>query len=249
MAPPQIFNRVRQAVASAPGTGAITLGAAVSGCRTFAAAGAATGLIVSYVLEDGAAWEYGRGTYSSTGPTLGRTKILGSSNGGAAINASAAAIVSCDAFAEDVTNQFTQFSTTGDLSAAPVPAVTFLGLDTYTDLLFDFVNVGHDYTTTGQTFSVAFTLDGTNYGNAGVFTPSISSGALNTGQVRFIGNGTLRPVIMCGLTTGNSNTPPNLGSITERNFTLFAGAPVVGLKFTPTTSGNLNKGSITAWGR
>ncbi|WP_342163062.1 hypothetical protein [Methylobacterium sp. SD21] len=244
MAPPQLFNRVRQVVASAPSTGAIALGAAVSGYRTLAQAGATTGVVVNYVLEDGAAWEYGRGTWSSTGPTLSRTKILASSNSGAAINASASAIVSCDAFAEDVTNQFALISTSGDLSAAPVAAIIFTGLDAYTDLTFDFASVGHDYTTAAQTFSVSYSLDGSTFGPAAVISTSIGSTARNTGQCRLFGNGALRPVLQCTFTTGNSNNPPSLGQGQDRNIILFAGAPIVAVRFVPTTSGNFNTGAV-----
>ena len=97
------FDRVRQAVSAAPGTGGVALGAATSGLyRTFGQAGATDGQTLNYVLEDGTAWEYGVATYSASGPSLARTTISGSSNGGAAINASAAAVVYCDAFAANL---------------------------------------------------------------------------------------------------------------------------------------------------
>jgi len=245
--PASFFNRVRQAVASAPGTGAITLGTAASGYRTFATAGATNGLLVSYVLEDGAAWEFGRATYSSTGPTLTRTTIRGSSNGGAAINASTAAIVSCDAFAEDVTNQFTQIATTGDLSAAPVAAITFTGLDAYTDLVFDFSAAGHD-SGTAQSFSAAFSVDGTTFTGVTAITPSISSGSAIHGQSTIIGNGSNRPVMRSGFGTGIIN-PPAWVNATEAPRVAIASATIVAMRFTPTTSGNWNKGVVMALGR
>lgn len=100
---PLYLDRVRQAVASAPGTGSATLGAATAGLyQTFAQAGATNGMLVNYVLEDGNAWEYGVGTYSASGPSLARTTIAASSNGGAAITASASAVVYCDAFAANL---------------------------------------------------------------------------------------------------------------------------------------------------
>ena len=98
-----LLDRVRQAVSVAPGTGAVVLGAATSGLyRTFAQAGATDGQTLNYVLEDGTAWEYGVGTYSASGPSLARTTIATSSSGGAAINASASAVVYCDAFAANL---------------------------------------------------------------------------------------------------------------------------------------------------
>ncbi len=98
-----LFDRVQHTVSGTPGTGPVTLGPASSGRRTFALAGAQDGQSVNYVLEDGLAWEYGIGTYSASGPTLARTTITASSNGGAAINASSAAVVYCDVFANDLT--------------------------------------------------------------------------------------------------------------------------------------------------
>jgi hypothetical protein len=98
----QFLDRASMTVASPPGTAAAALNAAVAGYQTFAAAGATNGAVISYFIVDGANWEYGHGTYSSSGPTLTRTTILGSSNGGAAINASSGAIVTAGLVAEDV---------------------------------------------------------------------------------------------------------------------------------------------------
>ena len=94
-----LFNRVKQTTATT-GTGTITLGAAVDGYQTYAAAGATDGQAVNYAIEDGTAWEYGTGTYSSG--TLSRDNIEESSNGGAAIDLSGSAVVFCDAFAGDL---------------------------------------------------------------------------------------------------------------------------------------------------
>ena len=96
-----LANRVRVATATT-GTGTITLGAAESGFRSFADGGIANGAIVSYVIEDGANFEFGWGTYSSTGPTLARTTIHGSSNAGAAINLSGSAKVFISPLKEDL---------------------------------------------------------------------------------------------------------------------------------------------------
>lgn len=86
----------RMGVAAAPGTGPATLGIAIFGYQTFAAAGAVNGEIFSYNLSDFDAsgnligWEVGTGTYASSGPTLTRVPLF-SSNSNAAINASALA--------------------------------------------------------------------------------------------------------------------------------------------------------------
>lgn len=96
-----VYDRVCMTV-SVGGTGVLTLGSAVSRFRTFAAAGAANSAVVAYVIEDGTNWEYGDGTYSTTGPTLTRTTIVASSNSGAAIDVSLAAVVYSSAKIDDL---------------------------------------------------------------------------------------------------------------------------------------------------
>jgi hypothetical protein len=96
------YDRVSVSVASAPGTGVITLGPALRGARSFADAGVTNGTLVAYVIEDGADWEIGKGTYASSGPTLTRTTIISSSNGGAAIDASGDAFVNISIIAEEL---------------------------------------------------------------------------------------------------------------------------------------------------
>lgn len=100
----KLVNRARMTVSGTPGTGTITLGSAVAGHQSFAGAGVINGDVVSYVLEDGSAWEIGQGTYTSSGTTLARTTILASSNSGSAINATANAIVYIAALASDLTS-------------------------------------------------------------------------------------------------------------------------------------------------
>jgi hypothetical protein len=63
---------------------------------------------VTYAIADGANSEIGRGTYASAGPTLTRTTILRSTNGGLALSLSGAAEVAITAAAEDFdVNDFT----------------------------------------------------------------------------------------------------------------------------------------------
>lgn len=97
----QPANRVQQTVSGAPGTGTVSLSTASAGFQTAAQAGIVSGQTVSYLITDtGNAWEYGWGSISGT--TLARSTILGSSNSGAAITATSAAIVSIVLFAEDL---------------------------------------------------------------------------------------------------------------------------------------------------
>jgi hypothetical protein len=68
------------------GTGAVALGAAVVDpirgyYRTFPTAGVANADTVPYVIEDGANWEIGVGTYVSSGTQLQRTTVLSNSAG------------------------------------------------------------------------------------------------------------------------------------------------------------------------
>ena len=64
---------------SAGGTGALTLGAAVSGFQAFGAGD--DGKTFPYSIQDGTAWETGRGTYTHSGTSFARTSRTASSTG------------------------------------------------------------------------------------------------------------------------------------------------------------------------
>lgn len=101
MTAPTFYDRVKVAVSGTPGTGNATLGAALSGFQTFAAAGVPNSGPVSYVIEDGTNWEIGHGVYTTSGPTLTRTTVIASSNSGSHISATSSAVVYLTALAED----------------------------------------------------------------------------------------------------------------------------------------------------
>lgn len=87
-----LADRVQETTTTA-GTGTITLAGAVTGYQSFAVIG--NGNTTYYALTNGANWELGVGTYSTTGPTLARTTILSSSNAGSAITLTGTSTVFC----------------------------------------------------------------------------------------------------------------------------------------------------------
>ncbi len=94
-------NRVKCLTATT-GAGAVAVGAAVTGFRTFASAYSADA-VVQYVIDDGDAWEVGRGEYArgtGAGGTLYRTAMENSSTG-ALLNLSGNAVVSVQFLASD----------------------------------------------------------------------------------------------------------------------------------------------------
>ncbi len=101
---PRFADRVKETVSGTPGTGAITLGGAVSGFQTFANGFASMRpCYLVYAVEDGTAWEVGNGTLNSTGTTLTRD-LLRSSSTGSFLNLTSAAIVFCTPSSETIDN-------------------------------------------------------------------------------------------------------------------------------------------------
>ena len=97
---PKLVNRARMTTATV-GTGALVLGSAMQGYRSFAAAGVSNGDVVRYTIEDGGNWEIGTGTYTAATATLSRTPSE-SSSGGTAISLSGNATVFVTAAAADL---------------------------------------------------------------------------------------------------------------------------------------------------
>lgn len=101
----RLLNRVRMSVLSAPGTGAIPLNLAAVGFQSLTGAGMNDGDTTPYVLEDGSplgsVWEYGIGTYHSSG-TFTRDTVTKSSLGGTSkITATSAMVFNATIRAED----------------------------------------------------------------------------------------------------------------------------------------------------
>ena len=79
-----LADRVQETTATT-GTGSVTLDGAVLGFQSFAVIGNGNTTFYTIADQGGANWEVGIGTYSTTGPTLARTTVLASSNGGSLV--------------------------------------------------------------------------------------------------------------------------------------------------------------------
>jgi hypothetical protein len=95
-----LVNRAKMTTATT-GTGTLTLGSAVGGYQSFAAAGVADGNTVRYVIEDGNDWEIGAGVYTASGTPLSGT-VSESTAAGSAINLTGNATVFVTVAAQDI---------------------------------------------------------------------------------------------------------------------------------------------------
>jgi len=239
----QLADRVRETT-STVGTGAVTLGGAVSGYVAFSSV-ITNGNTTYYVIvtTTGASWEVGVGTYNSG--TLTRTTVLDSSNSNALVNFQAGTkyvfiaqpagravysngtnIVSADGVPVSVTGGGTGFTsyTTGDIAyASGTTALSKLAIGT----------AGQVMTSTG-TAPQWSTLSGIavttiSFGSTGLTPNSATGGAVTVA-------GTL----------GTANGGTNLTSFTSGGAVYATSTSVLTTGTLPTTAGGTGLASYTA---
>lgn len=136
------------------GTGTITLGSALSGFQSFSASGVANADIVTYVIEDGTAWEIGNGVYTSVGTTMSRSLL--SSSTGSLLSLSGNAVVYVSVISQTIDDLY---ATKADL-ASP----SFTGQASFPD---------------GSAAAPSITNTGDL--NAGIYFPAADTVAVTTG--------------------------------------------------------------------
>ncbi len=156
MARARHYNLARMGVSGTPGTGTITLGAAITGFLSFAGAGVSDGETVSYAIEDGNNREVGRGVYTASGTTLTRS-VLKSTNSNSAISCTSSAQVSIVPLAEDMPenaigtstgvlkgdgNGLPTAATAGTDFVAPGTATTFTAVQGYGETALTYTSGG-----------------------------------------------------------------------------------------------------------
>jgi hypothetical protein len=166
-------NRAKMTTATT-GTGTLTLGAAVDGYQSFSAAGVADGNTVRYVIEDGADFEIGTGTYTAAGTTLSRS-VEESSNADAAINLSGSATVFVGAAAADLLS-FVTLSGAQTVTDKTLTAINYretVGAITSSDLDLSTGNVFSDAPGANVTYTFSNPpASGTAFGFTLKVTPS-----------------------------------------------------------------------------
>ncbi len=215
-------DRVKE-ISTTTGTSDFVLGGAPSGYQTFAAIG--NGNTTYYAAFDQAsgAWEVGKGTYSTTGPTLTRDTIYESSNGGNKVNFAAG---SKDVFitypAERAIYEEPDGNTlidggpltvvgngvTGYTSFSAVLAELYGNVNSFAQMYAQNLNDGSDASADlvayndlgdGLTNFVDVGINSSNYSSASypIFTPG-SAYAFNDGGEMFVGSATDDVVFFAG---------------------------------------------------
>ena len=119
------LNRVGHNVPDAPGTGDLVLGSVPDGFLSALAAGAVDGQPYEFTVEtvDGLVWEEFRGIYRTAGPSIERTTVRITSNGGTGnLNLPAGCVVYSGISAESIDNDTSASAAAAAASAAAAAA-------------------------------------------------------------------------------------------------------------------------------
>jgi len=210
-----LFNRAKMTTATT-GAGTITLGSASAGYQSFADAGVTNGVSVRYVIEDGANWEIGVGTYTSSGTTLSRGPSQ-STNSGAAIVLSGSAAVFISAVSEDLVPY---------TSGTPI-AVSVGGTGVSTSTGSGAVVLGTGPTITGAALNGTV---GATTPSTGAFTTVTASTSVLSSGTGGVGYSTGAGVAVTQLTS-RTTAAPTTGNSKSGAVTLFTTTAVVGTYF------------------
>jgi hypothetical protein len=251
-------------VSGTPGTGAITLGSAVAGYQSLAAAGVTNGAVVSYGISDvSTAWEIGQGTYTTSGTSLARTTVLASSNSGAAISVTSAATVYLTAFASDLQSDVAISGGTIDnvsIGVATAATGAFTSLSSTVDASFHgvMVGLGASSVTTNQAIGTdVLAANTTGSYNVGLGVSALAANttgsysmALGAGALQGSATGSQNIAIgfesLTSLVTGSFNLGIGASSLVNLGTAVTAGSFVVGNSYTIASVGTTSFTSIGA---